>query len=176
MCKKAQHPLCHIKQSLWPSQPWGRRFYIPTLIKSPEVYGHDKANKWLVITVVISRGVVIRDAIHPIWNASSRAGYPSLIVPEWLIVSGSAVTDRPCLYGGLILKALPPTRLVCKALLQPSLYWLMAIRDSLHTVINPRPVTSISTHNSIRKQAEWRIMKPAPGLGIMARHIRAGRG
>lgn len=37
MCKKAQHPLCHIKQSLWPSQAWGRWFYILTLIKSPEV-------------------------------------------------------------------------------------------------------------------------------------------
>lgn len=33
------------------------------------------------------------------------------------------------------------------------------IRVSMYTVINPRPVTSISTHNSIRKEAEWRIMK-----------------
>ena len=35
--KKKNHNtlLCNDKQSLWPSQPWGRRFYIPTLIKSP---------------------------------------------------------------------------------------------------------------------------------------------
>lgn len=38
--KEAQHPptpCAHIKQFLWPSHPWGRQFYIPTLIKSPEV-------------------------------------------------------------------------------------------------------------------------------------------
>lgn len=73
----------------------------------------------------------------------------------------SLAAHSPCLQG--IIKAQPVPTHGC-------------ICESLHTVINPRPATSISTHNIIRKQAEQRITEPAPGLGIMARPIRAGRG
>lgn len=82
----------------------------------------------------------------PVWGG----GYPQ-----------SLAAHSPCLQG--IIKAQPVPTHGC-------------ICESLHTVINPRPATSISTHNIIRKQAEQRITEPAPGLGIMARPIRAGRG
>lgn len=168
-CVKASPP-CHTKQSPWPSQPFGGDggVYIPTLITSLGVQGRDKANKWLVITAVITSGAVIRGAIRPIWTSSSRAMDLSLIVPEWLIVSGSAAANRPCpceAYPQSLAAHWPCLQATIKG---PPVLWVTATNEFpcvLRSSADRWPLAS-------RKQA---VSGPAPGLDIMVRAAGARR-